>query len=254
MPYNCHLVYRPGKDAGNPADFMSRHPNLQATAEKYVADEYVNYDCTNAVPKAMTLQEIKVKTVKDFTLQSLIKAIETDRWTDLEILDYKRFKDELLVYSGVVLRGNKIVFPRKLRDRAVELAQVGDQGIVKTKRLIREKVWFPGIDKMVKDKVDNCLACQEVTPSKSSRIEPLQMTPFPSGPWKMLAMDFLGPFPSGDYLLVVIDEYSRFPEAEIVKSTSAKSVIPKLDAIFARQGIPEELKTDNGPPLQRSRV
>ncbi|KAL9985759.1 hypothetical protein ACROYT_G008200, partial [Oculina patagonica] len=25
MPYNCHLVYRPGKDAENPADFMSRH-------------------------------------------------------------------------------------------------------------------------------------------------------------------------------------------------------------------------------------
>ena len=139
--------------------------------------------------------------------------------------------------------------PSKLRERAIELAYVGHQGIVKTKRLIREKVWFPGIDKMVKEKVDNCLACQAVTPSKSSRIEPQQMTPLPSGPWKMLAMDFLGPFPSGDYLLVVIDEYSRFPEVEIVKSTSAKSVIPRLDAIFARQGIPDELKTDNGPPF-----
>ena len=197
----------------------------------------------------MTLQEIQAETEKDSTLQSLIKAIETDRWTDPEILDYKRLKDELLVYSGVILRGNRIVVPSKLRERAVELAHVGHQGIVKTKRLIREKVWFPGIDKMVKDKVDNCLACQAVTPSKSSRIEPLQMTPLPSGPWKMLAMDFLGPFPSGDYLLVVIDEYSRFPEVEIVKSTSAKSVIPRLDAIFARQGIPDELKTDNGPPF-----
>ena len=249
MPYNCHLVYRPGKDAENPADFMSRHPNPQATAERNVADEYVNYVCTNAIPKAMTLQEIQAETEKDRTLQSLIKAIETNHWTDSEILDYKRLKDELLVYSGVVLRGNRIVVPTKLRERAVELAHVGHQGIVKTKSLIREKVWFPGIDKMVKDKVDNCLACQAVTPSKSSRIEPLQMTPLPSGPWKMLAMDFLGPFPSGDYLLVVIDEYSRFPEVEIVKSTSAKSVIPRLDAIFARQGIPNELKTDNGPPF-----
>ena len=197
MPYNCHLVYRPGKDAENPADFMSRHPNHQATAERNVADEYVNYVCTNAIPKAMTLQEIQAEAEKDSTLQSLIKAIETDRWTDSEILDYKRLKDELLVYSGVVLRGNRIVAPSKLRERAIELAHVRHQGIVKTKCLIREKVWFPGIDKMVKKKVDNCLACQAVTPSKSSRIEPLQMTPLPSGPWKMLAMDFLGPFPSG---------------------------------------------------------
>ena len=157
-------------NAENPADFMSRHPNLRATAERNVADEYVNSVCTNAIPKAMTLQEIQADTEKDPTLQSLIKAIETDRWTDSEILDYKRLKDELLVYSGVVLRGNRIVVPSKLRERAVDLAHVGQQGIVKTKGLICEKVWFPGIDKMVKDKVDNCLACQAVTPSKSSRI------------------------------------------------------------------------------------
>ena len=149
---------------------MSRHPNLRATAERNVADEYVNSVCTNAIPKAMTLQEIQADTEKDPTLQSLIKAIETDRWTDSEILDYKRLKDELLVYSGVVLRGNRIVVPSKLRERAVDLVHVGHQGIVKTKGLICEKVWFPGIDKMVKDKVDNCLACQAVTPSKSSRI------------------------------------------------------------------------------------
>ena len=100
-------VYRPGKDAENPADFMSRHPNLQATAERNVADEYVNYVCTNAVPKAMTLQEIKVETEKDSILQSQNRC------------------------------------PKKAKR------------VVKTKRLIREKVWFPGIDKMVKDKVDN---------------------------------------------------------------------------------------------------
>ena len=34
MPYKGRLVYQPGKDAESPADFMSRHPNLQATAER----------------------------------------------------------------------------------------------------------------------------------------------------------------------------------------------------------------------------
>ena len=102
MPCNCHLVYRPGKNAENPADFMSRHPNFQATAERNVAENYVNYVCTNAIPKAMTLQEIQAETKEDPILQSLIKAIETDRWTDSEILDYKRLKDELLVHSGEV--------------------------------------------------------------------------------------------------------------------------------------------------------
>ena len=114
MPYNFNLVYRRGKDAENSADFMRRHPNLQTIAERKAADECVNYVCTNAIPKAMTIQDIQAETEKDPTLQSLIKTIETDRWTDSEILDYKRLKDELLVYSGVVLRGNRIIVPRKL--------------------------------------------------------------------------------------------------------------------------------------------
>ena len=87
---------------------------------------------------------------------------------------------------------------------------------------------------------------------KTSRKEPfccITATPLPRAPWKELSMDFLGPLPSGDYLMVVIDEYSRFPEVEIVTSTSARSTIPKLDAIFARQGIPDVLKSDNGPPF-----
>ena len=91
---------------------------------------------------------------------------------------------------------------------------------------------------MVKEKVDSCLSCQTATTGTAQRLEPLQMTPLPRAPWKELSMDFLGPLPSGDYLTVVIDEYRRFPEQENVTSTSARSTIPKLDAISARQGIP----------------
>ncbi|XP_033097625.1 uncharacterized protein K02A2.6-like [Anneissia japonica] len=49
--------------------------------------------------------------------------------------------------------------------------------------------------------------------------------------------------------MVVIDDYSRFPVIEVTKSTSAKSVIPKLDTIFATYGIPVTVRTDNGPPF-----
>lgn len=77
--------------------------------------------------------------------------------------------------------------------------------------------------------------------------EPLKMTQLPSAPWKAVATDFLGPFPTGEYLLVVIAEFSRFPEVEVLTTVSAKAVLSKLDAIVSRQGIPEVLKSDNGP-------
>ena len=147
-----------------------------------------------------------------------------------------------------MLRGNRIVIPVSLRSKAVDLAHQGHQGIVKTKQLIRDKVWFPGIDKMAEQKVQNCLSCQVAT-AKSPSPEPLRMTPLPSAPWKEVAVDFAGPFPTGEYIMVVTDEFRRFPEVEILTSMSARAVIPKLDAIFARQGIPEVLKSDNGPPF-----
>lgn len=70
----------------------------------------------------------------------------------------------------------------------------------------------------------------------------------PKGPWDVVHTDFYGPLSTGEYLLVVIDRYSRFPEVEIVRSTKASTVIPKLDKIFAMHGIPTVIKSDNGPP------
>ena len=71
----------------------------------------------------------------------------------------------------------------------------------------------------------------------------------PSHALNKVKIDLCGPFPSGHYVLVVIDVYSRYPEIEILKSTAAPKVIPKLDIIFARHGIPEKFTTDNGPPF-----
>ncbi len=113
--------------------------------------------------------------------------------------------------------------------------------------MIREKIWFPDIDKLVKTTIDRCIPCQAT--SKPNPPEPLSMTEMPNGPWELLHVDFKGPLPSGEYLLVVTDRYSRFPEVEIVNSTRASTVIPKLDKIFAVHGIPLQVKSDNGPPF-----
>jgi len=42
MPYYCQLIYQPGRDAENPADFMSRHPSSTAPEEQNLAEDYVN--------------------------------------------------------------------------------------------------------------------------------------------------------------------------------------------------------------------
>lgn len=252
MPYNCKLVYKPGKDEENPADYLSRHPEKKKLTEPDTDSHYLNYVSTNAVPKAMTLEEVRKATSEDSTLQMLMNAIQIQKhndWESPELRSYKHCRDEFAVHEGVILRGRRIVLPAILMPKALELAHGSHQGIVKTKSLIREKIWFPGIDRMIEEKVKSCIPCQAAETDGAEKPEPLRMTPLPKGPWQEVSADFLGPLPTGEYLLVVIDEFSRFPEVEVVSTTSAKAAIPKFDAIFARQGVPVTLKTDNGPPF-----
>ena len=68
-------------------------------------------------------------------------------------------------------------------------------------------------------------------------------------PGKPIRADFYESLPTGQYLIVQINKYSRYSEAEIINRTSGRTLTTKLDAIFARQGIPHTFKSDNGPTL-----
>lgn len=258
--YQANIQYAPGKD--NPADYMSRHPVPITTMTRAAqqAEEYIHFVAEHAVPKALTLPAVIEATKSDPTFQRLKELIQHNKWHNLfenphpevrtgELHALQKIRHELVLSANndIILRGTQILLPSSLRHHALTLAHQGHQGIVKTKQLLREKVWFPGIDDAVKKLVEGCIPCQATTPSNVR--EPLQMSPLPEGPWQNLSTDFCGPFPSGDYLLVVMDEYSRYPEVELVSSTSATAVIPKLDRILSTHGIPDELIT--GP---RSKV
>ena len=75
------------------------------------------------------------------------------------------------------------------------------------------------------------------------------MSELPSKLWERVAIDFCGPFPTGELALVVVDEYSRYLEQDIVTSASMSAIHPKLEKIFAIHGIPDLVKSDNGPPF-----
>jgi len=40
----------------------------------------------------------------------------------------------------------------------------------------------------------------------------------------------------GEYLLVLIDDYSRFPIVEVISSTPASNVIPRIYKVFSDYG------------------
>lgn len=185
----------------NPSDFLSRHHSSGniAVYQDYhtVTTEYLQFPTEHAVPRA--------------TMQYLITLINNNRRKELDYTEpnmdpqisiqelqlFRRVKGELTICDSndIVLRGFRIVLPSLLRHHAVKIAQEGNQGILKTKNLLRENVWFPGIDAMAKKLIDSCISCQ--TTSNPSSPEPLIMRELPPEPWHTLHIDFCRPFPDG---------------------------------------------------------
>ena len=97
--------------------------------------------------------------------------------------------------------------------------------------------------KQIEQTVTKCEICQEYQMLNIK--EPMTMSELPSRPWQIVATDLFH-FKGCDYLLIV-DYYSRFFEIAKLPSTTAKSVICHTKSIFARHGIPNVIRSDNGP-------
>ena len=174
---------------------MSRHPaklTTLNTRQEKVAEEFVDYLAQVSTPNAFKLHDIALATECDSTLQAVMEAIQTSNWyepankcLEINVTKYKameRVKGDLTVCTSfsIILRGNRVVFPEAMQQRVVDIAHEGHQGIVKTKSLLREKVWFAGMDVAIDKKVKSCLACQAATPE--TKREPLHMSPLPTSP------------------------------------------------------------------------
>ena len=97
--------------------------------------------------------------------------------------------------------------------------------------------------KQIEDIVTNCLTCQELRSSNPR--EAMLPHEIPQYPWQIAATDlFL--WNDVNYILVV-DYYSRYWKIASLRSTTSTAVIEKLKQIFSRHGIPEMIKSDNGP-------
>ena len=192
--YRFTVEYRPG--ASNPADYASRHPvgDLESHNYEIESEDHISFITRNAVPKAVTLSEVESATATDPVLQAVMSAMKSGCWHKAppgvslsEQSRYEQVKEQLTCTDSVLLKSDRLVVPAALQERIVDIAHEGHLGIVKTKALLREKVWFPCMDKMVETKVKACLPCQVVTPVYAR--EPVQVSALPDSPFDEVSID-----------------------------------------------------------------
>ncbi|KAF0308745.1 uncharacterized protein FJT64_020061 [Amphibalanus amphitrite] len=218
-----------------------------------------------AVPTNFYLVDTK-KTEAIMVMEQLRSVIRTG-WPDAarqctpETRDYFAVRHELQVrQDGVVLRGpDRAVVPAALRSKYLQLAHRAHDGVVRTKQLLRDLAWWPGMSKDAAALVADCPSChaKDAVLTQQARPAPLQPVELPDRPWSKLGLDIMGPIPgappSAKYAITMTDYHSKWPEVALTSSIETDDVIQFLSQAWSREGLCDELVTDNGPQFTSDR-
>ncbi|KAF0301011.1 uncharacterized protein FJT64_026589 [Amphibalanus amphitrite] len=213
------------------------------------------------VAAAISEEELSDASAADECL-SVVRGYVSGQWprqrdVDPRAAGFFQVRDELSVHGQLLLRGDRLVVPAALRERVLTNAHAGHQGVVRTKQRLRERFWWPRLDRQVRDLLKSCEVCSQHDGHVRRERPPLQPIPLPDGPWQRLMVDVIGPMrgPSSErYGIVLVDMYSRWPEVALCQDATADSICQFLETVFAREGVPLELLSDNGPAFRSGRL
>uniref|UniRef100_A0A8C1AZL7 Gypsy retrotransposon integrase-like protein 1 n=1 Tax=Cyprinus carpio carpio TaxID=630221 RepID=A0A8C1AZL7_CYPCA len=151
---------------------------------------------------------------------------------------------------------NHLFVPDELRSCVIKWGHCSNiachPGVNRTRYLVKQRFWWPGMARDIRDFV---LACSVCATGKTSNRPPdglLQPLSVPSRPWSHIVLDFVTALPPSQGYTVVLTIVDRFSKAThfipFAKLPSAKeTAVSVIDHIFRIHGLPVDVVSDRGP-------
>ena len=135
------------------------------------------------------MEVMRRETEADQVLQCVAGDIEKGHMGKLTAAsEYGKVFGELTMLDGLILRGERLVVPPKLRADMIALAhETHGLGVSRTVRLLRERVWFPRLASMTKEYIASCLPCSAAVADNPPA--PIIVQEMPERPWQVLEAD-----------------------------------------------------------------
>jgi hypothetical protein len=244
--YDYTVVYRPAEQLTVP-DVLSRLPNPRRseTVELDIRVDDLDLDFIHFNQR----KQLKQETQRNPVLSALSEVIFNgwpDKITELprDVRPFWAFRESLGIEDGVIFKGKRVLVPDSMRSDILEQLHAAHQGIEKTRLLARETVYWPKINEDIDQVTRQCEMCREYQPP--NRREPLIPLEVPSKPWQILGTDIFEV--NQIYYIIISDLFSKFPV--IRKSripVTAAAIVNFFEEKCAMFGIPDEIRSDNGP-------
>ena len=217
--YKFKIVYKNGKAHTN-VDPLSRYP-IQTPAE----------DC-DEIP--MLLNEI-IDLSEEQSKDSWCKYIKTKLSNNkLKSSEDYRIEDGILVrkmYDSKGIERTLVCLPQNLRQDVLfslhSERTSGHLGFIKTLYKVKERFYFPKIEKYVRKFVRSCQDCQSRKRDHGLYKGNLQNISS-TQPFELVGMDILGPltktYKDNKWIIILVDHFTKYVEAQAVKDATAETV------------------------------
>ena len=141
------------------------------------------------------------------------------------------------------MKGDRLVIPSSMQVQILAKLHESHQGIEKTRLRARATVYWKNINRDIDEIVRKCDVCQQM--QRSQPHEPLKQHEVPTRPWQIVGTDLF--VVNRDSYLIICDYYSKFPFVyNIDGQVTSDAVIKRMKGVFAEQGCPTRVVSDNG--------
>ena len=183
-----------------------------------------------------------------------VRQVERNDVDKRYLFEWEKFKmKEDVLYRTAEINGesvDQLVIPSSVRETifAAYHDDLGHQGRDRTISLIRQRFFWPGMNKYIKEKVQQCGRCirRKTAPVKATELVNITST----SPMELVCIDYLslerskGGF---ENILVITDHFSRYAQAIPTRNQTAHTTARILfENYFVHYGFPAKLHSDNG--------
>ncbi|CAK1582935.1 unnamed protein product [Parnassius mnemosyne] len=235
------------------ADVLSRYPPdgdlIQEDKNNSLEIAY-----TESEPNIELIEKLKSLTVYQLQDSESLAIIEKLKTLNTSIIKqnnkFKRYslKNDVLYYKTNLQE--VIYLPKALRQDIINQVHVemGHQGPYKVIKYVRDRFFWKGLTKDIKNQLRACHLCQLSKKSNITYVGPCKSI-ITENIGDIVMADLYGPLVSGTFgytfIFVIQDSFSKFIKLYPLKQSTAKSVVTKVKH-FVEIIKPKAIMTDNG--------